>query len=174
MKRKINVLGKVCRILSIIMTVLLIIGASAMLITSAVLIALPQDSLHVDVDGSAKVEVYGDLIDMIPEDLFLFGNPGPATLSIMDLLQNLDVTFIFNARMKEITKDGVVYTDKDGVDHLIECESAINALGMTYDQDAVDELLDVVPRSYAMGDCSGKAMTIQTAVLDGFAMAMDV
>ena len=114
------------------------------------------------------------IIDMVPEEMFLFGNPGPATLSIMDLLQNLDVTFIFNARMKEITKDGVVYTDKDGEDHLIECDSAINALGMSVDMDAVDELLSVVPRSYAMGDCSGKAMTIQTAVLDGFSMAMDV
>ena len=114
------------------------------------------------------------IIDMIPEELFLAGNPGPATLSIMDLLQHLDVTFIFNAKMKEITKDGVVYTDKDGNDHLIGCDSAINALGMKVDSDSVDDLMNAFPESYAMGDCSGKAMTIQTAVLDGFSMAMDI
>ena len=114
------------------------------------------------------------VIDRIPEPLFLKGNPGPATLSIMALLQGLDVTFLFESSLKEITADGVVYTDKEGVEHTIPCDSAINALGMTFDKNAVDELLNASTVAYAIGDCSGKEMTIAAAVLDGFARAMDV
>lgn len=67
MKRKINVIGKICRIISMVIIVLLMIGAAASLTTSLVLIVIPQDSLQVDVSGTAKVEMYGDLINKLPE-----------------------------------------------------------------------------------------------------------
>lgn len=67
MKRRINVLGKICRIISMIIIVCLMIGASASLITSLALIIMPQDGLQADVTGSAKVEVYGKLIEKIPD-----------------------------------------------------------------------------------------------------------
>ena len=114
------------------------------------------------------------VIDMIPEEAFLSGNPGPATLSIMALLQQYPVEFIFRSALRRITEEGVVYADKDGNEHLIPCDTAINALGMTFDRDAVDDLLGVVNKSFAIGDCSGKPMTIMNAVLDGFTQAMDV
>ena len=67
MKRKINVIGKICRIISMVIIVLLMIGAAASLITSVVLIVIPQDGLQADVSGTAKVEVYGQLIDKLPD-----------------------------------------------------------------------------------------------------------
>lgn len=69
MKRRINVIGKICRIISMIMIVCLMIGATVSLIASVVLIVMPQDGLQADVTGSAKVEVYGSLADKIPDDV---------------------------------------------------------------------------------------------------------
>ena len=67
MKRRINVKGKICRIISMILIVCLMIGAAASLTTSLVLIVMPQSGLQADVTGSAKVEIYGDLIDKLPD-----------------------------------------------------------------------------------------------------------
>ena len=69
MKRRINVLGKICRIISMIIIVFLIIGASASLIASVTLMVIPQNGLQADVSGSAKVEIYGDLIDKLPDGM---------------------------------------------------------------------------------------------------------
>ena len=70
MKRKINVIGKICRIISMVIIVLLMIGASASLISSIVLIVIPQNGMQADVTGAAKVEVYGDIIDSLPTGTF--------------------------------------------------------------------------------------------------------
>ena len=69
MKRRITVLGKICRIRSMILIVCLIIGVSATLTASVVLMVMPQDGLQADVTGSAKVEVYGSLIEKLPDGI---------------------------------------------------------------------------------------------------------
>ena len=68
MKRKINVIGRICRVIATILMVLACIGTGALLVTGVVLVALPQDSVVVDVTGTAKVEAYGTWIDAIPND----------------------------------------------------------------------------------------------------------
>ncbi len=67
MKRKINVLGKVCRIIVSVLTVLTIIGASFALIGGIVLTVLPQDGVQADVSAKETVSVYGAWVDNLPD-----------------------------------------------------------------------------------------------------------
>ncbi len=68
--RKIKVIGKICRILSSIMAVLMIIGTSMLVLTGIVLIAIPQESIAADVEGSADVTVYGDWVGKMTDKDF--------------------------------------------------------------------------------------------------------
>lgn len=68
MKRKINVIGKVCRILAAILLVLSCIGTGALLLTGIVMVALPQDGVAADVSGTAVVEVYGKWIENVSDE----------------------------------------------------------------------------------------------------------
>ncbi|MBQ7475100.1 MAG: DUF2975 domain-containing protein [Clostridia bacterium] len=68
--RKIKVIGKICRILSSIMAVLMIIGTSMLVLAGIVLIAIPQESIAADVEGSADVTVYGDWVDKMTDKDF--------------------------------------------------------------------------------------------------------
>lgn len=67
MKRKINVIGRICRVIATILMVLSCIGTGALLVTGVVLVALPQDGVAADISGTARVEVYGNWIDAIPD-----------------------------------------------------------------------------------------------------------
>ena len=66
--RKIKAIGKVCKILSKVMTVLMIIATAALLIAGTVLVAIPGDKIAADVSGEANVTVYGEWIDKVPQD----------------------------------------------------------------------------------------------------------
>ena len=68
MKRKINVIGKVCRILATILLVFSCIGTGAMLLTGLVMVALPQDGVAADVTGTAQVVLYGKWIADVPDE----------------------------------------------------------------------------------------------------------
>ena len=63
MNRKINKIGKVCRIFSKIFTVLMIIATAGLLVAGTVLVAIPSDAFRADVSGSARVEFSGTWID---------------------------------------------------------------------------------------------------------------
>ncbi|MBR7034124.1 MAG: DUF2975 domain-containing protein [Clostridia bacterium] len=66
--RRIKAIGKVCRILSTVMMVLMIIGTAGLVVSGIVLAVIPQSAISADVTGSADVTVSGDWIDRIPED----------------------------------------------------------------------------------------------------------
>lgn len=112
MKRKINVLGKICRIISMVLIVLLIIGASASLTASVVLMVIPQNSLQADVSGTAKVEIYGDMIDKMPE-----GTLKNIAQSIQEGALNLTIN---SNRVNGITQsdDSVVLDASGNIMHL--------------------------------------------------------
>lgn len=86
MKRKINVIGRICRVIVTILMVLSCIGTGALLTAGIVLVALPQDGVAADVSGTAKIEVYGKWIDTVPdkdvEELNRSIETGSADLSI--------------------------------------------------------------------------------------------
>ena len=67
-KRTIQVIGKVCRIISTVLMVLTAIGAGFALTAGIVMAVVPTNTLEVDVKGSTEIEVSGKLVDLIPED----------------------------------------------------------------------------------------------------------
>lgn len=67
MNRKINKIGKVCRIFSKIFTVLMIIATAGLLLAGSILIAIPSSAIGADVSGTAQLEVYGDWADKITD-----------------------------------------------------------------------------------------------------------
>ena len=67
-KRTIQVIGKVCRIISAVLLVLSAIGAGFMLTLGIVLAVMPSNTAEADVKGSTEIEISGKMIEMIPED----------------------------------------------------------------------------------------------------------
>lgn len=58
-KRKINIFGKVCKIITTVIIVLLLIAEGAMLTGTIVMAFLPKDAVTVDVNGTANVKLDG-------------------------------------------------------------------------------------------------------------------
>ena len=67
-KRKINVIGKICRILAVIFTVLMIISASMLVLTGAALCFVPDSAVSAKTSGAAEVTVSGDWIKSVTPD----------------------------------------------------------------------------------------------------------
>ena len=111
---------------------------------------------------------------MIPADKFLLGTAGPVILSLNHKIMDHNIEFIFNASISEITEEGAVYIDANGEKHTFACDSVVNAVGMRVENDKVEDLLSVVPKSYVIGDCANKKMTIPNAILDAFTISMDI
>ncbi|MDR3278509.1 MAG: NAD(P)/FAD-dependent oxidoreductase, partial [Oscillospiraceae bacterium] len=115
------------------------------------------------------------LIDLIPCVAYDMNNMGSQVwLSIQRMHRELGAKFVFDAKIAKITPDGVKYTDKDGAEGFIPCDTVVNALGLKVDNNAVNDLLLSAPESYAIGDCLGSDMTIDNAVLTGFTYAMEL
>lgn len=114
------------------------------------------------------------IIDMMEPTHFLRNISGLVPLSIMRLINELHINVIFQARLTEIDTTGVIYTDAEQTAHSISCDTVINALGMRLNRDKISELMNVIPHSYAIGDCSGKQMSIENAVLDAFTVSYEI
>ncbi len=81
------------------------------------------------------------------------------------------IEFILEARCKEITAQGLVYTDKNGEDVLLPCDSVVMAAGMRPNQAAAMELYDPSYRLYLIGDCE-KTANVQKAIRRAYSVAM--
>ena len=68
LKKRINTIGKVCRILSLILMIIMIVGTSAIVISGTVLAVLPHDLAQADVKAQSQIEVSGRVIDEIPQE----------------------------------------------------------------------------------------------------------
>lgn len=114
------------------------------------------------------------LVDMIPAEAFVKDAAGMVKMALSVKYENLKIPVIFESVITEITDTGLKYKDKDGNVHELFADTVINALGMRVERQKVEELLSVVPESYDLGDCSGRALNILSAVRDGFSYAMDI
>lgn len=66
-KRTIQVIGKICRIISMILLVLNAIGAGFMIIFGIVLTVMPTNTAEIDIKGSTEIEISGKIIEKIPD-----------------------------------------------------------------------------------------------------------
>ncbi|MDR1299028.1 MAG: FAD-dependent oxidoreductase, partial [Oscillospiraceae bacterium] len=96
------------------------------------------------------------LVDMISKETYDMFNMGSQVwLSIQRLHRELGAKLIFNSRVTEITGKGVAYESAEG-GGFIECDTVVNALGVTLERDKINELLLSCGESYAIGDCLGE------------------
>ncbi len=114
------------------------------------------------------------LVDMIPPEDFVKDGSSMVHMALTVKYSTLKIPVLFNSVITEMTESGLKYTDKDNIQHEITADTVINALGMSVEKQKVENLLSVVPESYEIGDCSGKAMNIRNVILDGFSWAMEV
>jgi 2,4-dienoyl-CoA reductase-like NADH-dependent reductase (Old Yellow Enzyme family)/thioredoxin reductase len=115
------------------------------------------------------------IIDMIPQSVYdNLGVGAQAWMSILRLHRELGVKIVLDSKIKEITPEGVKYTDKQGKEQFIPCDTVINALGQKVDYDKIESLIHVVPETYTIGDCFGDKMNIDTAIMTGFTYAMEI
>ena len=81
--------------------------------------------------------------------------------------------YVLNATAKEITKDHVTYTDKDGVDHDIPADSVVLSVGMRAKVDEALSFYGTNPGFYMVGDCK-KPGTIQTTNRSAYVTANNI
>ena len=91
------------------------------------------------------------------------------------LSQNENFTAILGARCKSVTKNSVTYTDAEGAEHTVECDSVILAAGMKAKTTLADSFIfDCdVPEWYQVGDCV-RARTVEEATAEAYNAAMEI
>lgn len=82
-------------------------------------------------------------------------------------------SFVLNATAKEITAEGVTYTDKEGVDHFIPADSVVMSVGMRSKSDEALSFYGTNPGFYMVGDCN-KPGTIQTTNRSAYVIAHNI
>jgi 2,4-dienoyl-CoA reductase (NADPH2) len=85
-------------------------------------------------------------------------------------LGNHGVELYGNAKIKEITQDGVKLTTEDGKDIFIEADSVITSLPLSENKGLVDDIRETGKEVYAVGDCNAPG-TIATSIGSAYRLA---
>ena len=72
--------------------------------------------------------------------------------ALIKKLDAYEVTRYGSCAVKEITAQGVRVTKPDGSEELLECDTVITAFGIRPDKKFVEELKEIVPETYVVGD----------------------
>ena len=94
------------------------------------------------------------LVDMIPVedfymDLTFFSKP-----RLDEDLDKYGVVKRGNCKVKEFTAEGVVIINEKSEEELLECDTAVTAFGIKPNQKMIDELFELVPEAYVVGDAN--------------------
>ena len=81
--------------------------------------------------------------------------------------------YVLNATAKEITAEGVTYTDLEGTDHFIPADSVVMSVGMRSKVDEALSFYGTNPGFYMVGDCK-KPGTIQTTNRSAYVIANNI
>jgi hypothetical protein len=93
---------------------------------------------------------------------------------LMMLLKKHDVTLIGGEKVQKITPEGVETMDHDWVVRFHPADTVVTAFGLTPNNQDMDEFMDLVPETYAVGDCWYGAKTIGNANTTAFNFAMEI
>lgn len=83
------------------------------------------------------------------------------------------LTIITGGCCREVTKDGVLYTDAEGASHMISCDLVLLAAGSRADHAAVDAFTGCAPVVIPVGD-SIRAATVEQAVESAYFAAKNL
>ncbi len=84
-----------------------------------------------------------------------------------------DVNILCSTRAKEITDKGLLCTDKDGNDILIEADTVLMAAGMRADRAVSDSFYNCADRVFVIGDAN-KAGRVVDATSDAYYKALEI
>ena len=88
---------------------------------------------------------------------------------------NPNFTAICGAKCKSMTKNSVTYTDAEGAEHTVECDTVILAAGMKALTNLADSFITDcdVPEWHQVGDCV-RARTVEQATAEAYNAAMSL
>ena len=86
---------------------------------------------------------------------------------------NKYVTAVTGGTGRAVTDEGLVYTDREGQEHLLPADAVLCAVGMRACTDVMEKLWNVVDEQYVIGDCVKPAQVTQ-AISDAYYLAKNL
>jgi thioredoxin reductase len=77
-------------------------------------------------------------------------------------LKDHGVKFVTEVKYKEITKEGLVVTTKDGKEQLIKGDTIITALPLLPDMEFINSMKDKAKEVYSIGDAENPAYIVDS------------
>lgn len=121
-----------------------------------------ETGIHLGMKGKQVTIV--EIRDTLAADVNMFHG--------MALGQELNkyVTAVTGGTGTAVTDEGLVYTDREGQEHLLPADAVLCAVGMRACTDVMEELWNVVDEQYVIGDCVRPAQVTQ-AISDAYYLA---
>ena len=121
-----------------------------------------ETGIHLGMKGKQVTIV--EMRDTLAADVNMFHG--------MALGQELNkyVTAVTGGTGTAVTDEGLVYTDREGQEHLLPADAVLCAVGMRACTDVMEELWNVVDEQYVIGDCVRPAQVTQ-AISDAYYLA---
>ena len=92
--------------------------------------------------------------------------------ALIPRMKQAGMTWDCNVSVREITDTGVAFTDENGADRFIECDSVVYACGNRANDTSAFQ--GIIPWTVSVGDCNKRARTCKQATYEGFCAAMDI
>ena len=121
-----------------------------------------ETGIHLGMKGKQVTIV--EMRDTLAADVNMFHG--------MALGQELNkyVTAVTGGTGTAVTDEGLIYTDREGQEHLLPADAVLCAVGMRACTDVMEELWNVVDEQYVIGDCVKPAQVTQ-AISDAYYLA---
>ena len=121
-----------------------------------------ETGIHLGMKGKQVTIV--EMRDTLAADVNMFHG--------MALGQELNkyVTAVTGGTGRAVTDEGLIYTDREGQEHLLPADAVLCAVGMRACTGVMEELWNVVDEQYVIGDCVKPAQVTQ-AISDAYYLA---
>ncbi len=106
-----------------------------------------------------------EMLDSVARDMFFINR-----MHLLKLLADANVRILTDAKVTEITEDGVVIANKDNKRSTLQADAVVLALGFKPDDRLLAALQGKVPELYAIGDCVEPRKAVN-AIREGFRAA---
>jgi len=113
------------------------------------------------------------LVDMLPQAELCLNAFELMRFTLMKLLAESGIETCYENRVSKIISEGVEIAGKDGKARLLEADTVITAFGLARNAAAIEELSDVIPETYIVGD-SNSVGDIARANTDAFNIAVEL
>ena len=124
-----------------------------------------ETGIHLGMKGKQVTIV--EMRDTLAADVNMFHG--------MALGQELNkyVTAVTGGTGRAVTDGGLIYTDREGQEHLLPADAVLCAVGMRACTDVMEKLWNVVDEQYVIGDCVKPAQVTQ-AISDAYYLAKNL